>query len=63
MNKKGYYRTEITRRIIMELEEKEDADAFELSKKVQVIDAVHLATEAWDQVTPSTIQACFKKCL
>ena len=40
-----------------------DKNAPDVSKKIQAIDAVHMAKIAWDKVTPKTIQACFRKCL
>ena len=35
----------------------------DMAKKITVLDAIHMAVEAWGKVKQSTIQNCFKKCL
>ena len=34
-----------------------------MAKKITVLDAIHMAVEAWGKVKQSTIHNCFKKCL
>ena len=35
----------------------------DMAKKITVLDAIHMAVEAWGKVKQSTIHNCFKKCL
>ena len=58
-NVKVQYRKLLLRELLLKLEECHSVT--ELIKKVTVLDAVNWICEAWDNVTPLTIQRCFRK--
>lgn len=59
---KGYYRTEMRRRIIRELDENiMQGSAAEISRATSLLDAVHMLSKAWKLVSPMTIRNCFRK--
>ena len=35
----------------------------DMAKKITVLDAIHMAVEAWGKVKQSAIHNCFKECL
>ncbi|XP_025198312.1 tigger transposable element-derived protein 6-like [Melanaphis sacchari] len=60
---KSYYRKQMRTRIIDNIENTNDQEklsANELAKQTNLLDALHLITMAWDQVTDKTIRNCFK---
>lgn len=59
---KAHYRTKMRSQIIAELDKNEaESDANKIAKKITVLDAMHLLVKAWSEVTPETIQNCFRK--
>ena len=54
------YRKQVVQKIITEIDGRQ-VQAFELSKKLTLLDAAHMISRAWKQVTPTTIQNCFRK--
>ena len=40
----------------------EATSAFEVAKKVNILDAIMWLKSAWDEVQPASIQKCFAKC-
>nr|XP_042907519.1 tigger transposable element-derived protein 2-like [Parasteatoda tepidariorum] len=58
---KAYYRKEMRSRILenMEDQDAEDLNANALAKKTNVLDAIHLLTTSWNNVSEKTIRNCF----
>ena len=59
-NLKVMYRKQVIQKIITEIDGRQ-VQASELSKKMTLLDAAHMISRAWKQVTPTTIQNCFRK--
>ena len=59
---KGHYRRLLAQRINSYMEAEDNVNASDLTKRIKVIDALHLLKAAWDLVTPETIRNCWKKC-
>ena len=57
---KAHYRSILARKVSI-LAENSNFNANDLTKKVRVIEAIYMMEEAWNRVTPETIQNCFKK--
>ena len=64
---KGYYRNLTVQKCLYMVEGKKAMGltvlGSDMAKKITVLDAIHMAVEAWGKVKQSTIQNCFKKCL
>lgn len=59
---KAYYRKEMRRIILLQLEDKiKEVKANDLAKKTSLIDGLYLIAQAWDCVKESTVRNCFKK--
>lgn len=66
---KAYYRREMRLRIIQVIDEQLTVDgaqsgefrANEIAKKTSLLDALHLLVRAWNSVSTSTIENCFRK--
>ena len=54
------YRKQVIQKIIAGIDGRE-VQASELPKKLILLDAAHMISRAWKQVTPATIQNCFRK--
>ena len=59
-NLKQLYRKRMMRSILMNMEDCKTAT--ELAKKITVLDAILWLRYAWDMVSYTPIQKCFKKC-
>ncbi len=67
----GFYRSALTKRILLSLEMfgsdntasngATGKETEQESKKINVLDAVHLMAQAWKDVKPQTVSNCFKK--
>ena len=57
---KAHYRRRLLRHILHHMGEV--ANASELAKKVNILDAILWARQGWEQVTPETVQKCFAQC-
>jgi hypothetical protein len=57
---KLYYRKQMWTRIIENTNDQQQLSTNELATQTNLLDALHLITMAWDQVTDKTIQNCFK---
>ena len=57
---KAHYHCHLLHHILQSVSEV--ANASELAKKVNILDALLWARLAWEQVTPKTIQKCFTHC-
>lgn len=66
---KAYYRTKMRRNLITLIDETLESQAAstsptlranELAKKINILEALHLANEAWDNVSDVTIRNCFR---
>ena len=57
---KCHYKNLLRRRVSAMMEIDENAMAENLSKKISILDSVHLVSEAWRLVKPETIANCFK---
>lgn len=64
-NLKYHYRNYIVKKIVKDIDDDDSTNhsepAIQLSRKLTVLDAIHLLTRAWRDVTPTTIQNCFRK--
>ena len=64
---RGYYRNLTVQKCLYMVEEKKAMGltvlGSDMAKKITVLDAIHMAVEAWGKVKQSKIQNCFKKCL
>ena len=60
-NLKGFYRSKLYVKIILELDENPEAQMKDVIKKVSLLDTVHLLSNSWDCVKKETIQNCWKK--
>lgn len=58
-NFKSHYRTLILKSLLVNIET--CGSAYEITKKITLLDAVYFAQNAWNQVTKETIQNCFRK--
>ncbi|XP_023218683.1 tigger transposable element-derived protein 4-like [Centruroides sculpturatus] len=59
---KAYYRRIIYTRILGELEDtRRQTDANDIAKRISLLDALHLLTMCWKQVSKRTVENCFKK--
>ena len=56
---KAHYRIHFVKKLSLVMEEANSAT--ELTKNINVMDAIHWISMAWDKVTPFTIQRCFYK--
>lgn len=57
---KSYYRQEVSRTILSQLDNG-DSNSNQLAKKISLLQAFHMATKAWNQVSDKTIRNCFRK--
>lgn len=62
---KGFYKTEVRRKVIRIIDAGLDdpsisLQANDIAKKVTVLEALHLAKEAWNKVSAETIRNCFR---
>lgn len=63
---KDYYRSKIRKRIITLLDETLECEstsalkANDLAKKINVLEALHLANEVWNNISDVTIRNCFR---
>lgn len=57
---KAYYRKEMRARILESMEDTLNMSANDLAKKTNLLDALHLITMSWSQVSKITIKNCFK---
>lgn len=62
---KAFYKMEMRRKVIRIIDAGLDdpsisLQANEIAKKVNVLEALHLANEAWNKVSAETIQNCFR---
>lgn len=58
-NFKLYYRNQIIQHILSNMDSSKSSS--ELSKKKNILEALYFIKTAWEKVTPSTIQNCFRK--
>lgn len=59
---KAYYRKEMRRLIIQDLDRMlDERTAAEICKKLDLLSAIHFLVQAWRQVTVKTIENCFRK--
>ena len=59
-NFKGHYRVKLSSRLISELDLDSSHQMKDLLKNVNLLDAIHLLSEAWDDVKKETVANCFK---
>ena len=57
---KSKYRKKLMRYVIARV--KDDLLASEITKQIDVLQAIEWVAKAWDEVTPETIKNCFSKC-
>lgn len=59
---KAYYRREICRRILPEIDDSQSqSDVNAIAKQIFLLDVLHMLAMSWDQVSVKTIENCFKK--
>ena len=51
-----------SRKILADMDKHKDMCSSELLKLINVLDAIYWVKSSWDEVEPSTIVKCFKKC-
>ena len=64
-NLKTFYRQELVSRIIASIENNiisSEASAADISKTINVLQAIHMTADSWRAVSAETIQNCFKHC-
>jgi hypothetical protein len=59
---KHYYRKQLLKHMVFELDENMDLNASDWVKSINVADAVNWIKNAWDEVTSETIVNCFRHC-
>ena len=59
---KMHYRKRLLRHVLHQLDIDETGTASQLTKSVNIMDAIVWLKSAWDILQPSTIQKCFKRC-
>lgn len=60
-NWKGHYRSQLARRVIFAVVADQDKQALDVVKSISLLDALYLAKEAWDLVSPEIIKNIFSK--
>lgn len=59
-NVKTHYRKQLLRHVLTYMDD--CSCALELPKRINMLDAIMWLKNAWDAVTPTTIEKCFAKC-
>ncbi|KAL4107458.1 hypothetical protein QTP88_017800 [Uroleucon formosanum] len=57
---KAYYRLKMRKRVITLVDETSTLKANDLSKKINILEALHFVNEAWNNISDATIQNCFR---
>lgn len=58
---KTFYRSDFRRLIVQAIDERKCSSS-EIAKKVSVLEAIHMIRNAWNKVSSTCIQNCFRKC-
>ncbi|KAL4096621.1 hypothetical protein QTP88_021540 [Uroleucon formosanum] len=57
---KAYYRLKMSKRVITLIDETSTLKANDLSKKINILEALHFVNEAWNNINDVTIRNCFR---
>ena len=60
-NWKCHYKSDLNKRIVRSLEADPTLTALESAKTFTLLNAIHMAHDAWEKVKPQTITNCFRK--